>query len=167
MSTEFFRKYIDIVNEAGVDEAVRGMVYDPVDGTSSRPINPNQRDTVAKGLKAARRYNQDAAKYATNQAPNEIPQAPEEAPLAPNEKIRGARSGMIRVPNMDADDAAATRLAGMSPLSLGGDSTAGRGRETTAIDTSQISADTRAKIRGPIRAGQGKANEPQPPKRPW
>ena len=160
MSTEFFRKYIDIVNEAGVDEAVRGMIYDPIDGTSRRPINPNQRDQVAKGLKAARRYNQDAAKYATNQAPNEIPQAPEEAPLAPNEKIRGARSGMIRVPNMRQDDAAATRLAG-SPLGPSG-------RETTAIDTSQISADSRAKIIGPIRANQGKATVPnKPPDRPW
>jgi len=45
MSTEFFRKYIDIV-----DESVRGVMVGP-GSTAVRPNSPEERDMVAKGLK--------------------------------------------------------------------------------------------------------------------
>ena len=69
MSTEFFRKYMDIV-----DEAVRGVLVNPGAGTDGkdyavRPSNQAERDQIAKGLKAARTYNRDAAAYAV--APGE------------------------------------------------------------------------------------------------
>ena len=168
MSAEFFRKYIDIV-----DESQRGTIYDPVDRTHRQPDSPEERALIAKGLKAGRRYNQDVAKYNAAQAPNEVHgYATSTAPPAPPEKIRGARSGMIRVPGDDGDVwqpiQGATKLVGApfgkSPNTGGMFYDGDTYLQTRAIDTNKISP---ADIKGDIRANAGKKPKIIKPERPW
>jgi hypothetical protein len=149
MSTEFFRKYIDIL-----DEAVRGVLVNPGAGKNSqdyaiRPNSPEQRDQVAQGLKAARAYNRDAAAYAA--APGEK-QDDDPAELA--RRARGAQSGSIVQPGTQGEVE-----TGMNVDVPGHNEP----WQTRAINTKTSSLN----VGSDIKANQGKATGPKKPVRPW
>ena len=150
MSTEFFRKYIDIL-----DEAVRGVLVQPGGATGKdyavRPSNQDERDQVAQGLKAARAYNRDAAAYAS--APGEK-QDGDPAELA--RRARGAQSGSIV---QTGPNGGAEQDTGM-PIDVPGHD---RPWQARAINTKTSNLN----VGSDIKANQGKATGPKKPVRPW
>jgi len=151
MSTEFFRKYMDIV-----DEAVRGVLVNPGAGTDGkdyavRPSNQAERDQIAKGLKAARTYNRDAAAYAA--APGEKQDAD---PAELSARARGAQSGSIVQPGPDGG---AEQDTGM-PVTLARHPDTW---QTRAVNTKNPSVN----VGTDIKANQGKTSGPRKPVKPW
>jgi hypothetical protein len=149
MSTEFFRKYMDIV-----DEAVRGVLVSPSTNSEPyavRPSNQDERDQVARGLKTARAYNRDAAKYAA--APGEK-QDVDPAELA--RRARGAQSGSIIQPGPNSS---AEQDTGM-PVNIPGHN---EPWQTRAINTKTSTLN----VGTDIKANQGKTSGPRKPVKPW
>ena len=149
MSTEFFRKYIDIM-----DEAVRGVMVNP-GGTAVRPVSPEERDLVAKGLKTARTYNQTMAKYAA--APGEKQDVD---PALAQRRSRGALSGSIIEPGTGYH-AGADIEKGM-PVTIPSAPDSGIW-QTRAINTKNPNV----KVGSDIKANQGKATGPRKPTAPF
>ena len=149
MSTEFFRKYIDIM-----DEAVRGVMVNP-GGTAVRPTSPEERDLVAKGLKTARTYNQNMAKYAA--APGEKQDVD---PAIAQRRSRGALSGSIIEPGTGYH-AGADIEKGM-PVTIPSAPDSGTW-QTRAINTKNPNV----KVGSDIKANQGKATGPRKPTAPF
>jgi hypothetical protein len=148
MSTEFFRKYIDIM-----DEAVRGVMVGP-GGTAIRPTSPEERDMVAKGLKTARTYNKNMAKYAA--APGEKQDVD---PATAQRRSRGALSGSIIEPSADGTGADVEK--GM-PVTIPSAPDSGTW-QTRAINTKNPNV----KVGSDIKANQGKATGPRKPSAPF
>lgn len=149
MSTEFFRKYMDIV-----DEAVRGVLVSPSTNSEPyavRPSNQDERDQVAKGLKTARAYNRDAAAYAA--APGEKQDVDPEQ-LA--RRARGSISGSILQPGPTSS---AEQETGM-PINVPGHD---RPWQARAINTKTSTLN----VGNDIKANQGKATGPKKPVKPW
>ena len=146
MSTEFFRKYIDIL-----DEAVRGVMVNP-GGTAVRPSNPEERDLVAKGLKTARTYNKNMAKYAA--APGEKQDVD---PATAQSRSRGALSGSIIEPGTGGADVE----RGM-PVTIPSAPDSGTW-PTRAINTKNPIV----RVGSDIKANQGKATGPRKPSAPF
>jgi len=146
MSTEFFRKYIDIL-----DEAVRGVMVNP-GGTAVRPNSPEERDIVAKGLKTARTYNKNMAKYAA--APGEKQDVD---PATAQRRSRGALSGSIIEPGTGGADVE----RGM-PVTIPSAPDSGTW-QTRAINTKNPNV----RVGSDIKANQGKATGPRKPSAPF
>ena len=146
MSTEFFRKYIDIV-----DESVRGVMVGP-GSTAVRPNSPEERDMVAKGLKTARTYNKNMAKYAA--APGE---KQEVDPATAQRRSRGALSGSIIEPGPGGADVE----KGM-PVTIPSAPDSGTW-QTRAINTKNPNV----RVGSDIKANQGKATGPRKPSAPF
>ena len=149
MSTEFFRKYIDIL-----DEAVRGVMVNP-GGTAVRPSNPEERDLVAKGLKTARTYNKNMAKYAA--APGEKQDVD---PALAQRRSRGALSGSIIEPGTGYHSGADIER-GM-PVTIPSAPDSGTW-QTRAINTKNPNV----KVGSDIKANQGKTTGPRKPSVPF
>jgi len=149
MSTEFFRKYTDIM-----DEAVRGVMVNP-GGTAVRPVSPEERDLVAKGLKTARTYNQNMAKYAA--APGE---KQDMDPALAQRRSRGALSGSIIEPGSGYHSGADVER-GM-PVTIPSAPDSGMW-QTRAINTKNPNV----KVGSDIKANQGKATGPRKPAAPF
>jgi len=149
MSTEFFRKYIDIM-----DEAVRGVMVGP-GGTAIRPTSPEERDLVAKGLKTARTYNKNMAKYAA--APGEKQDVD---PALAQRRSRGALSGSIIEPGTGYHSGADIER-GM-PVTIPSAPDSGTW-QTRAINTKNPNV----KVGSDIKANQGKTTGPRKPSVPF
>ena len=149
MSTEFFRKYIDIM-----DEAVRGVMVGP-GGTAIRPVSPEERDLVAKGLKTARTYNKNMAKYAA--APGEKQDVD---PALAQRRSRGALSGSIIEPGSGYHSGADVER-GM-PVTIPSAPDSGTW-QTRAINTKNPNV----RVGSDIKANQGKATGPRKPIAPF
>jgi len=149
MSTEFFRKYMDIV-----DEAVRGVLVSPSTNSEPyavRPSNQDERDQVARGLKTARAYNRDAAAYAA--APGEKQDVD---PAELSARARGAQSGSIVQPGPNGG---AEQETGM-PINVPGHDRPWQARAiNTKTSTLNVGTD--------IKANQGKTSGPRKPVKPW
>ena len=146
MSTEFFRKYIDIL-----DEAVRGVMVNP-GGTAVRPNSPEERDIVAKGLKTARTYNKNMAKYAA--APGEKQDVD---PATAQRRSRGALSGSIIEPGAGGAD-----IEKGMPVTIPSAPDSGTW-QTRAINTKNPNV----RVGSDIKANQGKATGPRKPTAPF
>ena len=149
MSTEFFRKYTDIM-----DEAVRGVMVNP-GGTAVRPVSPEERDLVAKGLNTARTYNQNMAKYAA--APGEKQDVD---PALAQRRSRGALSGSIIEPGTGYHSGADIER-GM-PVTIPSAPDSGTW-QTRAINTKNPNV----KVGSDIKANQGKTTGPRKPSVPF
>lgn len=151
MSTEFFRKYIDIM-----DEAVRGVLVKPGGSNGQdyavRPSNPEERNLVAKGLKTARAYNKNNAKFATTSG--EKQDVDTELAL---QRSKGVVSGSIIEPNSTGAD-----IEKGMPVTLPSAPESGTW-QTRAINTKNPNV----KVGSDIKANQGKATGPKKPTAPW
>jgi hypothetical protein len=153
MGTDIFRKYINIM-----DEAVRGVLMKPGAGPNNsdyaiRPTDPEERNLVAKGLKTARAYNQNLAKYAA--APGEKQGVDRASAQA---RAKGSISGSIIHP----DGTGREEETGM-PVTLPRGPESGTW-QTRAINTKHLNNTT---VAGDIKANQGKATGPKKPTAPW